>query len=116
VEKVILPICSAEKINSDEFVTGYYIKTTNVKQLMDKDEQTFIHLIVDSWNLIHEEIKPETLKISFDFGKNFIKLSDLEIHTCTDFELKYQDMKMRAKKEVQPANGSIFTVITNKGR
>lgn len=61
-------------------------------------------------------IDPTTLAISFDNGKSFIKLSDLEIHTCTDFELKYTNMKMRDCKELQPPNGSIFTVITDKGR
>lgn len=116
MEKLILPICSAEKVDNDEIITGYYVKTTNVKQLMDKNEPTFIHLIVDNWNLIHEEIKPETLKISFDNGKSFIKLNDLEVHICTDFGLTYSDMKMRTKREIQPANGSIFTIITDKGR
>lgn len=111
-----LPIYRAKKIDSDEYVEGYFVKATNLRQLMDEDEPTFVYKIVDSWELICEEIDPTTLAISFDGGKSFLKLSDLEIHTCTDFELKYTNMKMRNCKEVQPPNGNIFTVITDKGR
>lgn len=101
----MIPIYKAKKIDSDEYVVGYYL-FDSVRHF----------LLVDRGNLVQTQIDPTTLAISFDDSKSFIKLSDLEIHTCTDFELKYSDMKMRDRKEVQPPNGSIFTVITDKGR
>ena len=106
----MIPIFSANKIESDDIIIGYLIE----------NEQGFFIIkkmtVLPISNKLYTQIDVETLKISFDNGKSFIKLSDLEIHTCTDFELKYSDMKMRARKEVQPSNGSIFTIITDKGR
>jgi len=106
MEKVDLPIYRAKKINSDEYVVGYITPT--------KDGKKFLIGVIEIWKCF--ECDKTTLEISFDNEKSFIKLSNLEMHTCTDFELKYSDMKMREKKEIQPANGSIFTVITDKGR
>lgn len=104
-----LPIFSAMKMDSDEEVVGVAYE--------DKKEKC-IYISNDAQNLYTSAFKIEksTLKISFDDGKSFIKLSDLEMLTCTDFELKYTDMKMRDKKLSQPSNGSIFTLITDKGR
>lgn len=60
-----IPIFRAKKIDSDEYVTGSYIKHTNPKQLIDENEPTFIHKIIESWNLINEEIDLTTLAIHF---------------------------------------------------
>lgn len=104
-----IPIYKAEVLDKNwgvESINGYL---TN-----DKMGHFYIENIEQ--NLCSKEIDIETLKISFDTGKSFIKLSDLEVHICTDFGLTYSDMNMRTKKEIQPANGSIFTVITDKGK
>lgn len=104
----MIPIFSANKIQSDDIIVGYCYQPT--------------HFIDDGLNIIchttYETFKvdKETLKISFDCGKSFIKLSDLEVHTCTDFKLEYTNMQMNNRKDVQPPNGSIFTIITDKGR
>lgn len=110
MEKIKIPLYRATKIDSDEIVIGDYCNGfIIVSVLVDTDLRIF--KIQEGY-----QIDPTTLGISFDDGKSFIRLSDLEFHTCTDFVLTYSDMKMRTKKETQPANGSIFTVITDKGR
>ena len=106
----MIPIFSANKIESDDIIIGYLIE----------NEQGFFIIkkmtVLPISNKLYTQIDAETLKISFDNGKSFIKLSDLEVHTCTDFKLGYTNMQMNTRKEVQPPNGSIFTIITDKGR
>jgi len=63
-----------------------------------------------------DKIDPSTLLMSFNNGKSWLKLSDLEVHTCTDFDLTYSDMKYKSKYINQPPNGSIFTIVTDKRR
>lgn len=128
-----IPIYRAKKQNSDKYAEGYYFHQEWTGDYPNEDaeerEEKIKHFICgftthDIWDdeeghfkfMGINEIDPTTLEISFDNGKSFIKLSDLEIHTCTDFELKYTNMKMRDCKELQPPNGSIFTVVTDKGR
>lgn len=112
-----IPIYRAKKIDSDEYVIGFYSSAYDIHHYVithlgvDTKTSTVYQMSTD----IHK-IDPTTLAISFDNGKSFIKLGDLEIHTCTDFDLKYTDMKMRNRQEKQPPNGNIFTIITDKGR
>lgn len=101
-----IPIYRAKKIDSDEYVIGMLTKRVFTSYLLIRNDIT----------TKLSKIDPTTLAISFDNSKSFIKLSDLEIHTCTDFELKYTDMKMRDRKKIQSPNGNIFTIITDKGR
>jgi len=104
-----LPLCRAKKIDSDEWVEGWYYKSVGGFHCMcyyDKD------LEID-WE---DKIDPSTLLISFNNGKSWLRLKDLEVHTCTDFDLTYSDMKYRSKYINQPPNGSIFTIVTDKGR
>lgn len=98
-----VPIYRAKKIDSDEYAQGFYEGWENKHFIIISPKEYF-------------KINITTLEISFDNGKSFIKLCDLEIHTCTDFDLKYTDMKMRNRQEKQPPNGNIFTIITDKGR
>lgn len=106
MENINLPIYRAKKINSEDYTEGMLRKLyVDIVRYYLEDEEYGCN-----------EIDKTTLAISFDNGKSFIKLSDLEIHTCTDFKLKYSDMKMRDKKVIQPPNGSIFTIIADKGR
>ena len=106
----MIPIFSANKIESDDIIIGYLIE----------NEQGFFIIkkmtVLPISNKLYTQIDVETLKISFDNGKSFIKLSDLEVHTCTDFKLEYTNMQMNNRKDVQPPNGNIFTIITDKGR
>lgn len=110
----MMPIYKADRQDGLGEITGYLIP--------QDDSDTFA--IVSGFNLSFvyglvcpNNIYKETLQVSFDNGKSFIKLSDLEVHTCTDFKLEYLDIRMRHRKEVQPANNArIFTVITDKGR
>jgi hypothetical protein len=105
-----IPIYRAKKIDSEEYVEGYLIPTVeNSCYLTTKINRSIDHPT-------YVKVDPSTLQISFDNSKSWIKLSDIAIHTCTDFNLQYSDMKMRTKKEIQPPNGSIFTIITDKGR
>lgn len=71
-----LPIFSAIKMDSDEEIVGVAYE--------DKKEKC-IYISNDTQNLYSSafKIKESTLKISFNEGKSFIKLSDLEMHTCT---------------------------------
>lgn len=117
----MIPIFSAKKIHSDEDVFGIGIDGNFLieKVCLSRNEDKTIRKQEDGdyeYKAIYHHIDSTTLKISFDISKSFIKLSDLEVHTCTDFGLTYSDMKMRTRREIQPANGTIFTVITDKGR
>ena len=98
------PLYSSNKIDSDEIIIGYLKNPDNIMTI--RDDNVLVEVGIDRTNL----------SISFDNGKSFIKLSDLEVHTCTDFKLEYTNMKMNKRKDVQPPNGSIFTIITDKGR
>lgn len=66
-----LPIFSAIKMDSDEEIIGVAYE--------DKEEKC-IYISNDTQNLYSSafKIKESTLKISFNEGKSFIKLSDLE--------------------------------------
>ena len=117
----MIPIFSAKKIHSDEDVFGIGIDGNFLieKVCLSRNEDKTIRKQEDGdyeYKAIYHHIDSTTLKISFDNGKSFVKLSDLEVHTCTDFKLEYTNMKMHTRKEVQPPNGNIFTIITDKGR
>lgn len=104
-----IPIYKAEVLDKNwgvENISGYLTNDNMGHFYIENIEQ----------RLCSKEIDIETLEISFDSGKSFIKLGNLEVHICTDFGLTYSDMKMRIKREIQPANGSIFTIITEKGK
>lgn len=127
-----IPIYKADKVNGTGEAKGYLVPKKYVVEIetendieLDETVKFFILSGMTNHNTEDEEffhfendceIDIETLKISFDNGKSFIKVSELETHQCTDFELKYMDMKMRNKAISQPPNGSIFTVIADKGR
>lgn len=104
-----IPIYKAEVLDKNwgvENISGYLTNDNMGHYYIENIEQ----------GLCSKEIDAETLEISFDSGKSFIKLNDLEVHTCTDFKLEYTNMKMNKRKDTQPPNGSIFTIITDKGR
>ena len=107
-----IPIYKAKKIDSDEWVEGFlfhsYVKAWN------SHEYTIIEK--GKGNMLRNRIDSSTLTISFNSGKSWIKLSDIEMVECTDFKIQFNDMKYRSQGITQPPNGSIFTIITDKGR
>ena len=115
----MIPIFSGEKIDTSENIIGFLVYDKIEQSYFITQDSTMIYnksVGKELRTIFNNKVEYTTLKISFDDGKSFIKLSDLEVHTCTDFKLEYLDMRMRPRKEFQPANGSIFTVITDKGR
>lgn len=123
----MIPIYKAECVNDNEYKTGNFIKTQDkyyiyqdgTSDIYMEDDDCFDDGSIDGEIRIIDlifEVNIETMQISFDSGKSFIKLSDLEVHTCTDFKLEYTNMQMNTRKDVQPPNGSIFIIITDKGR
>ncbi len=99
----MIPIYKAETIEDGDFEFGL---------LRDK-RQTDGTLI--SYTINGYSIDIETLHISFNDGKSWVCVNDLEIYECVDFHLKASGV--RYKHDIkQPPNGSIFTIITDKGR
>jgi len=80
----MIPMYRAKRIDSNEWVEGYLFI------IWDK-----YYILWGTTNNIPNqiEINPSTLAISFNNGKSWLKLEDLEVYTCTDFDLKYNDMK-----------------------
>ena len=115
----MIPIFSGEKIDTSENIIGFLVYDKIEQSYFITQDSTMIYnkSVGDELRTIfNNKVEYTTLKISFDGGKSFIKLSDLEVHTCTDFKLEYTNMQMNNRKDVQPLNGNIFTVITDKGR
>jgi len=98
-----LPLYKAETLETEELATGWLFKRWD-KLFIRVDDKTSY------------QVNNENIFISLDNGNSWLRLKDLEVHTCTDFDLTYSDMKYRSKYINQPPNGSIFTIVTDKGR
>lgn len=110
----MIPIHRGRKLDSDEWIEGLYLGNRDVHVIAT----SYSPDSTDSWGeqVYTTKVDPDTLQISFDDGKSWLILADLEVYTSLDFRFEYMDTKLRKKKIIQPANGSIFTVITDKGR
>ena len=106
------PIYRAKKIDSDEYAVGCL-------NIWEQNGELYYSIMEigkypSPFNNIHM-IDQSTLSISFDDGKSFLKLSDLDIKTCKTFDMVYDCEKNRQHREKQMGTGKIYTIITDKG-
>lgn len=86
----------------DTFKVAQY----ELKYGMKLHHPRIIDLIDFEFNWMNKDVRVE----------EYFEVAELEIYTCTDFELNFTDMKKRSKTVKQPINGNIFTIIVDKGR
>ena len=116
----------ARRIDNSEWIEGYYFEDRiwnakdNLKKWITIKTGKIDYAEYESECDYEEEyeINQQTLRYSFDNGASWYSEDELkmilgnksESYDCTDFNLSFNDIKMRKKEVKQPSNGSIFRV------